>query len=466
MKPLARNFLAASGADAGSRFLGFLVTAYLARVLGPSSFGLMSIALSVLGYASLFAGPGLNVYGARYVASAGNSSFPVARQILVVRTLLGAVSACVFCAGALVLFGVSQDWLTLAVFVSAAIPMAATADWYLQGKNSIGRLAIARLTMYGAYLLLVVALVRSPADTVWSGVSFAAGTWVMAGVTLLFMFRSEHPVSRQSGGPQWAVLLKESLPLGLSAILAQTVANLPVLIVGAIMTTTEAGLFGSAMKLVFFALMLDRVFYLLFLPVASRTATSPEQLPPLVEMALKMVLSIAIPVTVLSIAFAGPLTVLVYGEHFAASAPVFAAAMPYFAFTVVSTVMMTTLYATHREKDFLTILAVGTLVLVVLCSALTVLAGTAGGALGLSLGELFMAVVLTRKVSSLVSIHVGKTVLAFLGAAGAMGVSLYVGRGFPPAAQAFGSATVFLGSVLLLKGITFRDIAFIREKLA
>jgi len=181
---------------------------------------------------------------------------------------------------------------------------------------------------------------------------------------------------------------------------------------------------------------------------------------------LKMVLSIAIPVTVLSIAFAGPLTVLVYGDHFAASAPVFAAAMPYFAFTVVSTVMMTTLYATHREKDFLTILAVGTLVLVVLCSALTALAGTAGGALGLSLGELFMAVVLTRKVSSLVSIHVGKTVLAFIGAAGAMGVSLYVGRGFPHAAQAFGSATVFLGSVLLLKGITFRDIAFVREKLA
>ena len=95
MKPLTKNLLSSSASDAGSRLLGFLVTAYLARVLGPPAFGIISIALSVLGYAVLFAGPGMNVMGTRLVASTRGAEAEFSSDVVSLRTLLAAACAAV-----------------------------------------------------------------------------------------------------------------------------------------------------------------------------------------------------------------------------------------------------------------------------------------------------------------------------------------------------------------------------------
>ena len=160
------------------------------------------------------------------------------------------------------------------------------------------------------------------------------------------------------------------------------------------------------------------------------------------------------------------MTVLVYGDSFAGAAHVFAGLIPYFLFTVVSSVMMTTLYATHREKVFLSTLVFGTIVLVISCSVLTALIGTIGGALGLSIAELFMAVVLTVRVRSVIPLRVGKTALAYLGAGATMSVALYFVRDLPLLLQAGTGLVAFLGSLVLLKGITMQDVELLREKVA
>ncbi len=465
MKPLAKNVLAATGADAGSRVLGFFVTAYLARVLGPSSFGLMSIGLSVLGYASLFSGPGLNVFGTRLIASGSTVQGIRAGELVFLRTSLGCVSMIVFAVGALVAFGFSRDWLTVALFLGATIPMAASPEWYLQGKNAIGQLAVARLAMYVSYLVLVILLVRESTDAPWSAVAFVGGTCVMTAVTLLYMRTTDPGILHVATPARGWVILRESIPLGVSSLLAQTIVNAPVLIVGAILTTTEAGLFGSAMKLVFFALMLDRVFYLLFLPVASRWASEPEHFKIVVTIALKMVLFIAVPVTLFAMAFAADLTMIVYGRGYAAAVPVVMAAMPYFGFTVVSTVMMTVLFATHREKAFMTVLSYGTVILVVLCIGLTWLIGTMGSAIGLSLGELVMVIGLTRKVRTLTSLPLERTLLAYLAAAGTAAISFWLAAALPVVAQSIIGLAVFLGTLLSLRGVTIADVQFLRQRL-
>ncbi len=465
MKPLARNVLAATGSDAGSRMLGFLVTAYLARVLGPSSFGLMSIGLSILGYAFLFSGPGLNVFGTRHVASSSTLEGIRAGEIVVLRVSLACLSTVLFAAGALAAFGFTRDWLTVALFIGAAVPMAASPEWFLQGKNAIGQLAVARLAMYVAYLGLVLLLVREPTDAPWSAVAFAGGATVMTAVTFMFMRTWEADRLRLiSPGRAW-VILRESLPLGGSSLLAQTIVNAPVLIVGAILTTKEAGLFGSAMKLVFFALMLDRVFYLLFLPVASRWASETEHFKLIVAIALKMVLFIAVPVTLFAMAFAGTLTSIVYGNGYAAAAPVVAAAMPYFGLTVVSTVMMTVLFATHQEKAYMVTLSYGTAVLVVLCAGLTLLMGTVGSGIALSLGELVMVIGLTRKVSVFLSLPLERILLSYLIAAGTTAVAFWLTGGWPLIAQLIVGIAVFIVSVPVVRGVTTADVHFLRQRL-
>jgi len=465
MKALPRNLLSATGADAGSRVLGFLVTAYLARVLGPSSFGLISIGLSILGYAFLFSGPGLNVFGTRHVASGSTAQGIRPGEIVFLRTALGFLMAILFAGGSLFAFGWSRDWATIALFVVATIPMAAAPDWFLQGKSAIGQLAVARLSMYVAYLVLVVLLVHQPSDAPWSAVAYAGGSCAMAVVALLFMRGWEpHTMLILTPSRAWTIV-RESLPLGISSLLAQTIVNAPVLIVGGILSTTEAGFFGSAMKLVFFALMLDRVFYLLFLPAASRWASKPEQFHMIVAMGLKVVLLIAIPVTLFAMAYARTLTVMVYGDGYTAAAPIVAAAMPYFALTVVNTVMMTVLYATHQEKAFMATLAYGTTILVVLCVGLTLTVGTIGGGVALSLGELAMVVGLTWRVRTLTGMRLDRILYAYLVAAGVTMIVFWLAAGLPTGVQAIAGLAAFFITLIAVKGVTPGDIHFLRQRL-
>ncbi len=54
---------------AGRSVLGFVVSVYLARVLGPETYGQVGYALAVLAYFILFTDGGLQVLGTRAVAA-------------------------------------------------------------------------------------------------------------------------------------------------------------------------------------------------------------------------------------------------------------------------------------------------------------------------------------------------------------------------------------------------------------
>ena len=128
--------------------------------------------------------------------------------------------------------------------------------------------------------------------------------------------------------------MRESLPLGISTVLGQTVQNMPVLLLGALLTVAETGFFSAAMKLIFFVLMIDRVFYTLFLPVVSRyRARSNADFARAASLGMKVMLTVSIPVTVVGIAYAETFITLVFGPGYQEAVPVLQWALPYALFT-------------------------------------------------------------------------------------------------------------------------------------
>ena len=65
---LALNLLTLLGGEAGAKAVGFVAFAYLARVLGPSAYGVVELAVSLFFFFALIVDFGLGAIGAREVA--------------------------------------------------------------------------------------------------------------------------------------------------------------------------------------------------------------------------------------------------------------------------------------------------------------------------------------------------------------------------------------------------------------
>jgi len=398
------NIASAGVADVATRGLGFLITAYLARVLGVSAFGMMSIGLSVLGYLSVLASPGVHITGARDVAGGRAEPVAIVSAILSLRLWISTtLFLLVLAVAAFVVPSVPASLLIIG-FALTLFPMALSLDWFFQGKERLAIVSASKIGLYTVYLVLVLLLVRSADDVAWSALAFAAGNLAAAVVLLGAFVREYGRFGIQMPDRSLGILLRESLPLGVSALLAQNITNLPVIVLGVVASTGDAGVFTAAMTLIFFILVADRVLFAVFLPVLSRLATEESRrFGHLAGVLVKMVIAGSVMVGLVGVFYPGPIIHLVYGDGYPAAVPVLQILQVYFVATLVNTVLMSALLARKREREYVTVLFQGTGVLALLCIVLSSIFGPVGAATSLAVGEVLMALLMWSRAKNVVA---------------------------------------------------------------
>jgi O-antigen/teichoic acid export membrane protein len=457
-----KNTVAIASADIVSRLLGFVATALLARRLGASSFGLISIGFSVLGYVTLFSSPGLHVMGIRKVAASTESERLWTGDVTMLRFVLSLVGLLLAALLSFAILGASAAWVMIVIWSCAAVPLAFSLDWYFQGKSDLGPASLGRVLIYAVYLAGIFLAVRSPDDVSWTAVAYFVAN-VAGALLLAIVFTGKVGSLELRWQPgKWAPLLRESLPLGLSTILGQTIVNLPVLLVGALLTTSDTGFFSAAMKLVFFVLMIDRVFYTLFLPVVSRYhARGEAEFSRATALGMKVMLTFSLPAMVAGIGYAQTFITLVYGPGYEPAAPVLQWALPYVLFTTMNTVLMSVMYAARRDTEFLRIMAVGTGLIVLLCTALPPIVGVQGSAMGLSIGEGAMTAILLFRVKAIVTWRRTATLLPMFAGGAGMAGTIFLLWHFPIVLVIPVACVVFACTVLVTGGLSKDDLRFL-----
>jgi O-antigen/teichoic acid export membrane protein len=465
MKKPLRNLLAVSGADIMSRLLGFAITAYLARTLEVASFGILNIGLSTLGYVLLVASPGLHLRGIRDVAAGLDNEAGRVFDISILRLGLAVLGIVATTVVVLLLFESPLLRASIVVFALTAIPSAVTLDWYFQAKGDMVLVSASRVVMYVVYLVAVLVFVSGPEDVAFAAGSFVAGHTLAAAFLVLTWLQRPRKGVMGFSLSRMSKLVKTSLPLGVSLVLAQTMIHLPVLTVGALRSEEETGIFSAAMRLVFFLLIVDRVMHTLLIPVAARyRAESGEKFTEVVAVGLKVMMTIAVPLMILGVVFAPEVIVLIYGEAYGASALVLRLALGYFLFTTTSTVLMAALLAEGEERQYMTSLMVGTVCMAILCFAGTAYFGAPGAAVSLTLAEIVAVVIQMAFVRRFIRVPVGRTVLFPLIAGVAMlGVAALLSSSSPVLLGAI-MVVVYGLAVLVFGGFTKDDIRFLKEK--
>lgn len=293
--------------------LNFVAWAVMARALGPTSFGILQFAISVVFYLSFATDLGLTTYGTREFAGGG-------RQERVVRSVMGMR-------------------LALAVIVTAvAIGGALLIPWTGEQRNV--SLAVSSVIAAGA--LNVLWLLRAQGRSTAMALQDVAAATVLAGGAVVIVLPSSSPVLAAAvyAGAQWlaalmslrtvgglgvlrpsfvgaAVALRASLPLGVAVLAVNIYYTADSVLLGVLRTTTEVGLYGAAYRLVLPWLMLASVAGLLAMPTLTRLLQREgDEAVNTVQALSKSLLVIGLPVAAATTVVAAPLVSLVFGTGY------------------------------------------------------------------------------------------------------------------------------------------------------
>jgi O-antigen/teichoic acid export membrane protein len=245
----------------------------------------------------------------------------------------------------------------------------------------------------------------------------------------------------------------------------QQVMNLPPILLAAMRSTSEAGVYTAALKLVFLLLALDRVLNALLLPALTRVReTRPADLPHVVGLVARLVAVLAGLIVVPGMFVAPQAMHVIFGSAYAEAGTIARILLVYVGLTLVNSVAVCLLLASARERIYSRAMVAGSLALAASMVALTPLWGPAGTALGAVIGE-FVTVVLmmrsaTREVRAFTrGVFIGPLIAA--GCAIIPGVALVA---WSPLAATAASMAAFGAAAFAMKVFSGEDLVYLRER--
>ncbi|MCU0453126.1 MAG: flippase [Bacteroidetes bacterium] len=461
MSSVRQNVSSLLLSEIARRILGFFAVAYLARTLGVEGFGMVMIGLTALSYVSLTGSAGLHVLGTRSVARGTGEVDP---GTLIGARLLTTGGAIVVVAVVSVLW-IEPPELAAVVLVTSlsGVLHALFLEWYFQGRERLTEVAVARTLGAAFYLSFLVVAVHDTGDLTKAALAAVIGDLGSTGYLLLRYRRSVGILRIRFG--EWRSLLAAAWPFGAGSVLGHLTANFPLLAVGAILGSGAAGVFAGGNKLVFFVLMADRILGTLLLPASTRLRQlDAAQLSSVLSRSMRWILLLGLPMGVGGAMVATPLVVLVYGEAFSASGPVFGILIWYAMLTMLHTVYTSALLASDGERRYRNVMAVSALANVAAVTGGILIGDVLGAAVGLLLAEGLSLVLMQRAVRVAMVIPApvgfGRGVMASI----ALAVILMLLPDMHVLLTVLWGALAYVGAAMVTRALTTADLRELTQR--
>lgn len=339
--------------DVISRGIGFLTTIYLVRTLGVEAFGYVTMALSFLGYQIWFSDLGLLNIGAREVAKDPVKRTFRAKEIFLAKVALGVI---VFLIGLLIIptLDISDLHKTLfRGFSFSLIPYALLMEWYYNGSQKFGKVALSKITHSLIYLCLVYLMIKSAGDLESIPLYYTIGIASSALILGIFSY-FEHPFKLTLRG--WNVfkdLLKSASTIGMGWFFTQMIQLLPPLVIGFMLSEQDAGIYGAAIRIIFAAMIIDRIFVNLLLPnLSSQWIENKAAAKRNVQLVSRVMLTVASLLTIFIAISAPYLIELLYGSEFSESGAVLSVLSILLFATFMNSLFSFGLVAIGRDREF------------------------------------------------------------------------------------------------------------------
>lgn len=394
-KAIIKNFIALAGAETISKLLVFISFAYLARVLGPTGFGIVEWSFAVLICATMIVEQGLSSYGAREIARSPEQSGKLIADIILLRAGFAVVSYLILTVFAFVAVQDTTVTTLILIYGLSLLPMPFLLTWVLQGHKRMGLVALVQLTRYVIFAGITFWNVHSVQDL--NVVAWAEVAAVTAAVVLSLIFcRRLLSLAVERGMKEHNALqvIREALPIGLSHLFWVLRYFGATMVVGLLATAEETGYFGAAMRILIALHTFVWLYFFNLLPSLAETwQQAHSEFSRLVSRSLRLVLPVSIVAGIVWVAGAEFAMSTSFGAGFVQGATVLQLLSGVCIAAAISGHYRFGLIAAGFQRQEMTAAAVGTVVMAALVPIGYLTTGLPGAAAGLVTAELVVLAV-------------------------------------------------------------------------
>ena len=302
------GFLSLSSGEILARFIAFIGTTYLTRVLGPEGFGILGLAGALCGYFALAVSAGFTDVGAREVARNPSEAPAIALGATGIRALL-ALGALALLAGLTLLL--PKPTLVKLVIVLSGLSffsLALDTSWVYKGLERTRSVAVALVVGQAIYVALVLAVVRDPGDVARVPLAQVAGEVGAATLLLVPLLGTRARPDFREG---WTIL-KGSGFVTLTRLFRTFIYTFDVVLIGLLLGEREVGLYSAAYRFCFLLLAVGSALHVAYLPVFAKQASMADRAA-IAGRSVHLSSALAVPMVVGGGLLAGPLLTSTFG---------------------------------------------------------------------------------------------------------------------------------------------------------
>ncbi len=469
-RAVLRNTAVLATARILDRVTGALVTLLVARELGASELGVYVAAMSIYALIAIGGELGVTTYLVREISKDPSRTGEYVVHLSVVTAAACALASAVTY-GLLPLFGFDAE-MRSAVGIALLAVVPAALNTVQEGVF----LAFKR-TEFEAVVTLAAGLLVVGASAALLSVDHGVRSVLAAYVVVEYLATAVYYVliQRYITPLRWTFslatmrrLLHEVKPFAGSSVLAAMFSRPEVILLAALATSAEVGLYGAAVKLVDIGVLVPQLVMMNVFPLLSRAARDGgSRLQDLQDRSLRLLMLVTLPLAVLAFAAAGPIIHLIYGDAFADAVDPFRILVWGMVLACPFSVLWRVLSARGEQGAVLRVQVVTTAVKLGLGAALIVAFGDEGAALSavvaVAIHVLLLAVQVRRDGTRVALVRPSLGAIAAAAAAGVVCWWLIDPIG-PVAAVACGLVT-YAGLAWPARAVSPDDLAVLRSLL-
>ncbi len=237
--------------EAVGRGLFFLAHVHLARALGVSGFGALTLAQTVTFYLWFAVDLGTSMYGVKEIACRKSESASLVNALMTLRVLAG---LCVFVAYMAALFVLPLRHTDRMLFLACGLYLVTNvlySDWVFKGFERFEYAALGSAVTSIVFLAVSLWLVRGAGDATAGSLAWSMSYLAGAAVLLVFMGRKLHVRFKPLLDPDvWLRHLRHSIYFATSGVLLSAYQYVPILLLSSFFARDELGWFAAGYRIV------------------------------------------------------------------------------------------------------------------------------------------------------------------------------------------------------------------------